>query len=463
MLSRQKLRTAVPVTQNGPRVAMLSVHTSPLAQPGVGDAGGMNVYITELAKALAQCGAHVEIFTRRTAANQPDIVEIAHGVYARHITAGPFEGLDKKDLPGQLCYFTQGVLRTQHARNQNFYDVVHSHYWLSGQAGWLAADRWNVPLIHSMHTMAHVKNAGLAPGDTPEPAGRIIGEEQVVLESSALVANTEYEAQELVDYYDADPRKVHVIAPGVDLDTFTPVNPNGLTREQERAQHGFAPHDKVIVFAGRIQPLKGPDVLVEMLAHIAEHHRTVCCRRGHGHAQARCAQTHESSLLGMQEAHGKVPTLVILGGASGKKSALKELRAHVHQLEIDEHVIFEPPAQRNELAAWFRVADVVAMPSRNESFGLVAVEAQACGTPVIAANVGGLKTAVAHGKSGLLVPGHDPQEWARTIHNYFSDEQLRNSLVKQARAVAATFTWQHTAQATLDVYESVSAQQSKAG
>lgn len=149
------------------RVAMLCVHTSPLAQPGTGDAGGMNVYVVELARAMAAQGTEVEIFTRRTTANQPDVVEVDDGVLVRHVTAGPYEGLDKNDLPGQLCYFTQGVLRTEAARQPGWYDIVHSHYWLSGQAGWLAADRWNVPLVHTMHTMARVKNAQLAPGTPP--------------------------------------------------------------------------------------------------------------------------------------------------------------------------------------------------------------------------------------------------------------------------------------------------------
>lgn len=425
------------------RIAMLSVHTSPLAQPGVGDAGGMNVYITELSKALAAEGASVEIFTRRTSSQEPEVVELAEGVQVRHITAGPFEGLDKQDLPGQLCYFTQGVLRTEAARSAHWYDVVHSHYWLSGQAGWLAADRWNVPLIHSMHTMARVKNAQLAPGDTPEPRSRIIGEEQVVAESAALIANTKHEAKELVEFYDASPDRVHVIPPGVDLDTFSDVSPVGLSREQERADHGFAPHDQVIVFAGRIQPLKGPDVLVEMLGHIAHQRQAMAGRTSHGSTCPR------------------VPTLVILGGASGKKTALREIRALVHALGIDQHVRFEPPAKRLALAAWFRVADIVAMPSRNESFGLVAVEAQACGTPVIAASVGGLRTAVKDNVSGILVDSHDPREWAAEMERFLHDPQRSRPLAENARSVASTFTWQHTAKATLEVYDAAIAERAK--
>ena len=269
---------------------MLSVHTSPLEQPGTGDAGGMNVYITELSRALARSGAEVEIFTRRTASAQPAVVEVADGILVRHITAGPFEGLDKNDLPGQLCYFSAGVLRTEAARTQGWYDVVHSHYWLSGQAGMLAADRWNVPLVHSMHTMALVKNEALAPGDSPEPAGRVIGEEQVVEVADALVANTAAEAEDLVTHYAADPNRVHVVSPGVDLETFTPDAPGGVSRAAERAALGLPADRPVVVFAGRVQLLKAPDVLVRALGIMADH-------------------------------GDEVPLLVVLGGASGRPTA----------------------------------------------------------------------------------------------------------------------------------------------
>jgi D-inositol-3-phosphate glycosyltransferase len=238
------------VSLDQPRVAMLSVHTSPLDQPGTGDAGGMNVYVTDLARALAARGAEVEIFTRATSSTQPDVVPMDDGVLVRHIPAGPYEGLDKNDLPGQLCAFTAGVLRTEAARAAGWYDVVHSHYWLSGQVGWLAAERWDVPLVHTMHTLAKVKNAALAPGDSPEPLGRVIGEEQVVAASHALVASTAEEAADLVEMYDADPGAVHVVAPGVDLELFGTDVPRGAVdpaalraaRDRARLDLGLPPH-----------------------------------------------------------------------------------------------------------------------------------------------------------------------------------------------------------------------------
>ena len=180
------------------RIAMLSVHTSPLEQPGTGDAGGMNVYIAEVARCLARRGREVEIFTRATTGGLPPTVELAPGVTVNHILAGPYEGLSKNDLPGQLCAFAAGVMRAGAARPEGWFDLVHSHYWLSGQVGWLAADRWQTPLVHTMHTMARVKNAALAEGDTPEPPGREIGEAQVVDAADRLTANTADEADQLV-------------------------------------------------------------------------------------------------------------------------------------------------------------------------------------------------------------------------------------------------------------------------
>ncbi|HMC68544.1 MAG TPA: glycosyltransferase, partial [Mycobacteriales bacterium] len=196
------------------RVATLSVHTSPLDQPGGGDAGGMNVYVCEIAKRLAQRGIEVEIFTRATSSDLPTVVELTPGVTVRHVVSGPYEGLDKNDLPAQLCAFTNGVLRVEAAHEPGYFDLVHSHYWLSGQVGWLAKERWGVPLVHSMHTMAKVKNASLAEGDAPEPASRVVGEAQVVEAADRLVASTAAEAQQLITLYDAEPARVVTVAPG---------------------------------------------------------------------------------------------------------------------------------------------------------------------------------------------------------------------------------------------------------
>ncbi|GAA4247008.1 D-inositol-3-phosphate glycosyltransferase [Dactylosporangium darangshiense] len=400
------------------RVATLSVHTSPLDQPGTGDAGGMNVYIVEVAQRLARAGVEVEIFTRATTSELPPVVEMAPGVHVRHVIAGPFEGLAKEDLPAQLCAFTGGVLRAEAARPYGWYDLVHSHYWLSGQVGWLAKDRWGVPLVHTAHTLAKVKNHLLADGDKPEPKARVIGEEQVVAAADGLVANTPAEAEELIKLYDADPRKVSVVPPGVDLERFTP-RPHRKRAARER--FGLPLDAHVVAFAGRIQPLKAPDVLLRAAA----------------------------------ELHASDPKLlvVICGGPSGsgldRPTALMDL---ARALGIADIVRFLPPQSRDSLADLFRAVDVVAVPSYNESFGLVAIEAQACGTPVVAARVGGLATAVRDGVSGLLVDTHRPADWAAVLGPLLAEPARRAALSLGAVSHAREFSWAHTASGLLAAY-----------
>jgi D-inositol-3-phosphate glycosyltransferase len=394
------------------RIATLSVHTSPLEQPGTGDAGGMNVYIVEVSKRLARLGVEVEIFTRATRGELPPVVEMAPGVTVRHITAGPFEGLAKEELPSQLCAFANGVLRAEAAHPPGRYDVIHSHYWLSGQVGWLARERWGVPHVHTAHTLAKVKNRLIAAGDRPEPKARVIGEEQVIAESDRLVANTRFEAQDLVACYDAAPARTVVVQPGVDLDRFRP-------GPSSRASLGLPTTGRIVAFVGRIQPLKAPDVLISALPFLRD----------------------------------PDVTLVICGGPSGsgldRPSALIELAA---SLGVSDRVLFLPPQTGDDLAALYRSADVVAVPSYNESFGLVALEAQACGTPVVAAAVGGLVTAVRDEVSGLLVDGHDPRDWARALDSLLAAPGRRESLSAGAVAHAAGFSWDRTAEGLLAVY-----------
>lgn len=402
------------------RVAVLSVHTSPLDQPGTGDAGGMNVYIVETAKRLAEAGVEVEIFTRATSSALASSVALAPGVLVRHVTAGPFEGLRKQDLPGQLCAVTAGVMRAEAARPEGWYDLIHSHYWLSGQVGWLAKERWNIPLVHTMHTMARVKNRDLAEGDTPEPQVRVIGEQQVVDASDRLVVNTVDEKRDLVDLYDADSSRIDIVHPGVDLDVFHPGD-----RVRARQRHGVREDSIVLLFVGRIQPLKAPDVLLGAAAELVRRDPTL-----------------RERLL-----------VVICGGPSGsgldRPTALVDLAA---ELGISDLVRFEPPSHRDSLADLYRAADVSVVPSHSESFGLVAIEAQACGTPVVAAAVGGLVTAVDDRVSGLLVASHDPRAFADAIEHIVRNPELRADLSAGARMHASAFGWSATTSGLLDSY-----------
>ena len=405
------------------RIATVMVHTSPLDQPGIGDAGGMNIYVLESAQRMAAMGVSVDIFTRRTDPAAPEIVEISPGVRVRHFDCG-HGTLTKEQLPIHISGLSQEFSRIMRTEN---YDVIHSHYWLSGKVAMPAAKELGIPLVHTMHTMARVKNLNLAEGESPEPMIRVQGETQVVAAASALIANTDAEAASLVSLYDSCPDIVHVVSPGVDLFTFTP----GESRSAARELVGL-PHDALVVsFVGRIQPHKGPEVLIRATSELVKH----------------------SPLL----RHKLVVN--VMGGASGASTdevdRLKELTSW---LGIDDVVRFEPPVARQDLAQWYRAADLVVVPSYSESFGLVALEAQACGTPVVATAVGGLRTAVADGISGVLVDGHDPRAWSSILARLLSEPQRRVLLSMGAVEHASHFGWDVTARGTLDIYDQVLSQ-----
>ena len=408
------------------RIATLMVHTSPLDQPGIGDAGGMNIYVLESAQRMAAMGVSVDIFTRRTDPDAPEIVEISPGVRVRHFDCG-HGTLTKEQLPIHISGLSQEFSRIMRTEN---YDVIHSHYWLSGKVAMPAAKELGIPLVHTMHTMARVKNLNLAEGETPEPMIRVQGETQVVAAANALIANTDAEAASLVSLYDACPDTVHVVSPGVDLYTFTPGESRGVARDQIGQ-----PQDALVVsFVGRIQPHKGPEVLIRATSELVKHtpllrHRLI---------------------------------INIVGGASGANTEevdrLKELTTW---LAIDDVVRFTPPVPREDLPQWYRAADLVIVPSYSESFGLVALEAQACGTPVVATAVGGLRTAVADGISGVLVDGHDPKAWSSVIARLLQEPQRRVLLSMGAIEHASHFGWDATARGTLDIYDQVITQTRK--
>jgi D-inositol-3-phosphate glycosyltransferase len=411
----------MPVPRRYPqRIATISVHTSPLEQPGTGDAGGLNVYVVEVAKLMAARGVEVDIFTRAVSRDAPSIAEIVPGVLVRHVPAGPFEDLDKADLPAQLCHFTFEVLRTEAAYAPGRYDIVHGHYWLSGHVGAVAKERWGVPLVQSMHTLGKVKNAALADGDAAEPSMRLRGEADVVAAADRLVANTDEEARQLAALYGADPAKIWTVNPGVDLSVFRP----GPAADA-RHRLGLPADGNVVVFAGRVQPLKAPDVVLRAAAALARD----------------------------EPALARSLTIAFIGGPSGTGLAdPDQLTELAHSLGIADLVRLEPPCPQAELAAWYRAATVVMVPSYSESFGLVAVEAQACGTPVIAASVGGLRTAVHDGVSGILIDGHDPAAYARALRDLFASPGLREDLARGAVAHASRFGWGVTVDRLLTVY-----------
>ena len=402
------------------RIATVMVHTSPLDQPGIGDAGGMNIYVVESAQRMAAMGVSVDIFTRRTDPAAPEIVEISPGVRVRHFDCG-HGTLTKEQLPIHISGLSQEFSRIMRTEN---YDVIHSHYWLSGKVAMPAAKELDIPLVHTMHTMARVKNLNLAEGESPEPMIRVQGETQVVAAANALIANTDAEAASLVSLYDACPDTLHVVSPGVDLFTFTPGEGSGASRDLIGL-----PHDGLVVsFVGRIQPHKGPEVLIRATSELVKH----------------SPQLRKKLIVN------------IIGGASGANTEeVDRLKDCTQWLGVDDVVRFAPPVSRADLPQWYRASDLVIVPSYSESFGIVALEAQACGTPVVATAVGGLRTAVADGISGVLVDGHDPKAWSSVITRLLQEPQRRVLLSMGAIEHASHFGWDTTARGTLDIYDLV--------
>ena len=396
------------------------VHTSPLDQPGIGDAGGMNIYVVENAARMAARGVSVDIFTRRHNSSLPEIVELSAGVRVRHLNIGSTQAT-KEDLPAMIPALSDEFLSV--VENEKF-DVLHSHYWLSGKVAMPAAKKFSIPLAHTMHTMARVKNMNLAEGERPEPMIRVQGETQVVAAADALIANTDAEAASLVSLYQACPDSVSVVSPGVDLHTFTA----GAGRKAAREAVALPLDAHVLAFVGRIQPHKGPEVLIRAVAEMLSH---------------------------SPHLRPKLITLII-GGASGSGvGEVERLKDLVSWLGIGDVVRFADPVPRAELPQWYRAADLVCVPSYSESFGLVALEAQACGTPVVATAVGGLRTAIADGISGVLVDGHDPRAWSSILARLIQEPQRRVLLSMGAIEHASHFGWDATARGTLDIYDRI--------
>ncbi len=413
------------------RIASLMLHTSPLEQAGIGDAGGMNVYVVESAKRIAAAGIGVDIFTRANKSGLPDSVEIADGVTVRHLEAGPYDGISKDELPSQICALMSSFMHVEARLPMGYYDLLHSHYWISGQLGWLISERHKLPLVHTMHTMAKVKNLSLAEGEKPEPQTRAIGEEQVVGASAAMIANTAAEAASLVSLYNACPDRVFVVPPGVDLTTYKV----GSGKKAARKKLNIKDDALMLSFVGRIQPHKGPEVLIRAVAEMVKHNPGLRSRL----------------------------KTVIIGGASGNGSQEPDrLKGLTIFLGINDVVEFVPPTPREDLSDWYRASDLVCVPSYSESFGLVALEAQACGTPVVATAVGGLRTAVADGISGSLVDGHDPRAWSAVVSRLLMEPERRLLLSMGAIEHASHFGWDATARGMLDVYDRVLSEGSQA-
>ena len=400
------------------KLAVLSFHTSPLVQPGVGDSGGMNVYVRELVAALAQAGVACDVYTRRWHAELPPEVPIEPGFRVVHVAAGPPDLVPKEDLPTFVEEFAAGVLG--HLRAGDGADAIHANYWLSGVAGHSLKHDLDLPLVSTFHTLARVK----AEVDEPEPDDRVDAETKVIGCSDAILASCVEEAADLERHYDAPPDRIEIVPPGVDHAFFSP-GPRAGARAALGMDADDPPDRPLLLFVGRIQPLKGLDIAVASLAHL-------------GRADAR---------------------LLVVGGPSGRHGDAELAKAVelARALGVSDRVAFTEPKPHHLLSTYYRAADVVLVPSRSESFGLVALEAAACGTPVVAAAVGGLRTVVDHGHTGFLVEGRDPAVFAAYVDEILDNAVLAGELRQAATARSRRYTWSTAAARLRRLYADLTA------
>tara|TARA_B100001559_G_scaffold40443_1_gene30057 strand:- start:994 stop:2475 length:1482 start_codon:yes stop_codon:yes gene_type:complete len=394
----------------GLHIAILSLHTSPLAQPGTGDSGGMNVYIREVASALAHRGSTCTVYVRKWDPELVDEVELESGVHIVHIEAGEYE-LEKEDLYDIVDVFTDRVMKD--LQNRKPVDIIHANYWLSGAVGHKLKHELNIPLVTTFHTLGEIKKKS----GFPEPTERLRTENEIIGCSDVVVANSENEQEQLRHLYSANIDRVEIVPLGVEQALFSPGNPNAA-----KDALGL-PTGPILLFIGRLQSLKGVDVAISTLQ----------------------AMDHENA------------TLVIVGGASGQEGSLYEsqIRNLANNLPVGKKVVFIPPQPHHILSTYYRAADIVVVPSRSESFGLVALEAAACGVPVVASSVGGLQNLVEDGKTGLLIEGWDPVEYAQVIDYLLSNPFKSTEIAMNAVDKAQTYTWGQTAGRLQEIYQSV--------
>ena len=392
------------------RLAMLSLHTSPLVQPGGGDAGGMNVYVRELVAALAHGGADTTVYVRRWRDDLPKRLAVEPGFEVVHIDAGD-PNLSKEQLPSIVDEFADGV-RAHLAIDPA--DVLHANYWLSGVVGHRLKHELDLPMVSTFHTLARVK---AETGDS-EPQNRIDAESDVIACSDIITANSVVELHELVRHYGADPSRIEIVPPGVDHAFFSPGSRRGA-----RQALGLG-DEPVLLFVGRIQPLKGVDVAVEALSRLRD--PRAC--------------------------------MLIVGGSSGTEgdNHAAEVRDLITDRGLDNRITMVPPQPHHVLSTYYRAADVTIVPSRSESFGLVALESAACGTPVVASDVGGLRTLVDHGRTGLRVPGRDPGDFAEAVERIIGDPTFAGRLSERAAEAATAYTWTSMAARLRRVYADLS-------
>jgi D-inositol-3-phosphate glycosyltransferase len=401
------------------RLAVLSLHTSPLAQPGTGDSGGMNVYVRELAAALARAGATCDVFTRAWAAGLPPIVDVEPGLRVHHVVAGPEGEMAKEALPDVVGQFTDGVLARMTAAagtalsedDGGAFEAIHANYWLSGLAGHVIKHELDLPLVCTFHTLDRVKaEAGPEEVEADLPHRRAEAEAEIIACSDAVLASCSVEAEQIAALYGAEPSRVRVVPPGVDHAYFGPGN-----RTQARRALGLPDSGSLLLFVGRIQPLKGADLAVRVLAALRD--------------------------------ESEPCWLVVVGGPSGPRGqrAYDELLVLAAQLGVADRLRMIAPQPHELLSSFYRAADICLVPSRSESFGLVALEAAACGTPVVAAAVGGLTTLVESGETGFLVEDRTADAFVGPVRQILDDPLLAERFGTNSARRARGYTWRRAA------------------
>ena len=394
------------------RIALLSFHGCPVARLGEKDTGGMNVYVLQLAREFAKQGNFVDVYTRFHDPEDPQVVDLSDGARVIHLKAGPYD-TTKQDLYQYIPEFLSALYSFQRSEGLE-YDIIHSHYWLSGRIGLALREKWNVPHVATFHTLAKTKLRARA-GERESDLRSAI-EKMVIDNADAVVVSTEQEKEDIVRLYDGRRRTIEVIPAGVDLELFQPMDRSNAKRELGLSE------EHVVLYVGRIEPLKGIDILLQSIALLEG---------------------------------GSNTRLMIVGGSLDGDEELERMREMAEELGLRDRVTFTGSVSQAELPIYYGAADVFVLPSHYESFGLVALEAMACGTPVVASRVGGLKTFINHGECGYLIPWRCPEPFAQRIETLLANEALRKVMGRAARTKAMEMSWSGVAGVMLDCYASL--------
>jgi D-inositol-3-phosphate glycosyltransferase len=407
------------------RIAMLSYHTCPLATLGGKDTGGMNVYVRELTRQLGQMGIHVDVFTRSQDDHVPHVLhELGYGNRVVHILAGPEHPIPKQELVNYIPQFVEGI-KAFACEKGITYDLIHSHYWMSGIAAESLSDLWGgTPIVHMFHTLGEMKNRVARSEAEREGEYRIKGEKQVIRRANRIIVSTIAELTQLRFLYRANDRKLVVIPPGVDVSHFYPI-----PSDEAKMYVGLKPEDRMVLFVGRIEPLKGVDTLIQAMS---------------------CLQLNEQ-----RPVH-----LAIIGGdpaASPEEMSaeMARLQKLCDDLAVGQTVVFLGKRDQDKLPYYYSAAALVVMPSHYESFGMVALEAMACGTPVIASEVGGLAYLVKDGETGFTIPDGEPEELCEKISWLLNDPHLQQTMSQRAVEYAQDYAWEKIAAQIVEVYKSL--------